>query len=514
MRYLIVSIGIAALVLSVILALFYPLVWFVVLLLLPICVIGGIDFFQRGNNIRRNYPFFGSINELVKNERHIPQEILIQQSWEGRPFSRLQIRLVKKRAEDELKNEPFGTEMDYAAPGHDWLKHSAYPAREVEDDLRITIGGPGCAQPYSASLLNIAAMSFGSISSHATRALGEGAKIGGFAMNTGEGGLTDHHTDTGADLIWQIGTAYFGCRDDEGRFDPDAFAEKSKHPLVRMIEIKISQGAKPGFGAILPASKNTEEIARYRQIEPHEGVRSPPFHSEFHDAKGLLEFIERLRDLSGGKPAGIKLCLGQREEFDTLCQRMVETGTMPDFITIAGGEGGSGAASLDSIHHVGAPGEESLVYAHDTLTQQGLRNHIRLLYAGKIISGFDLARSLALGADACYSARGMMFALGCVQSLKCNTNRCPTGITTMKPSRVAGLVVSDKKQKVADYHRNTLYGLKELLMAAGLKRADELRPHHIERRIGPGQTLSLAQVYPAPQAGNGTAIGPARELAS
>lgn len=488
--------GVAVLVGLIGVALIQPLLWFAVLVFLPIVLIGGIDFFQRGNNIRRNYPFFGSINELVKSERHIPQEVLIQQSWEGRPFTRLQMRLVKKRATDELKNEPFGTEMDYAASGHDWLKHSAYPSREIEEDLRVTIGGPGCTRPYSASLLNIAAMSFGSISSHAVRALGGGAKLGGFALNTGEGGLTDHHTDTGADIIWQIGTAYFGCRDDEGNFDPRAFEERAKHPLVKIVEVKISQGAKPGFGAILPASKNTPEVARYRQIEPDKEVRSPPHHAEFSDASGLLVFVQRLRDLSGGKPVGIKLCLGQREEFVELCRTLRETGTTPDFITIAGGEGGTGAASLDSIHHVGAPGEESLVFAHDTLVEHELKDDIKLFYANKVVSGFDLARALALGADACYSARGMMFALGCVQSLKCNTDRCPTGITTMRSSRVAGLVVSDKKQKIANYHRNTLHGLNELLRAAGVQRPDDLRRHHIERRIGPGQTLSLAQLYP------------------
>lgn len=478
-------------------SLFSPWVRVGALLWGAVLVVAVRDYFQIQDNVRRNYPFVGSLKQLIQKQRHIPQEVLLQSSWEGRPFSLLQQRIVHKRAEDALTNEPFGTELDYRAIGHDWLLHSLYPSSDLDDDLRVVVGGPYCQRPYSCSILNVSAMSFGSISSHAVQALCEGALIGNFAVNTGEGGVTKHHLESGCDLIWQIGTGYFGCRDSDGQFSEESFEKKANSTLIKMIEIKVSQGAKPGFGAILPASKNTEEIAKYRDIEPHTDVHSPPHHSAFRNHEEMLKFISNLREKTDGKPIGIKLCLGCKDEFVKLCRLIQQEQSGPDFITIAGGEGGSGAAALDSVHHVGAPAEESLVFVHDRLVEFGLREEIKIFVAGKVISGFDIFRYLALGADVCYSARGMMFALGCVQSLKCNTNCCPTGITTMNKSRVSGLVVSAKKQKVANYHANTIEGVGSLLKAAGMSDRSSLSRSLIERRTQTGEVRSLEQIYPS-----------------
>ena len=464
----------------------------------PLVVWGLVDAFQRGSNIRRNFPVVGSLLRLMESQRHVAQEDLLQPSWEGRPFTRLQRRIVEKRATGKLMSEAFGTETDYAAAGHDWMLHSLYPSQEEQELPRVRVGEGTCDHPYDASLLNVSGMSFGSISDAAVRALGGGAAKGGFALNTGEGGLTDHHLESGADLIFQIGTGYFGCRTKDGGFDPDAFRERAVEPRVKMIEIKISQGAKPGFGAILPASKNNEEVARYRTIEPHEEVHSPAYHREFSTDSELLEFVDRLRALSGGKPVGVKICWGRVAEMDSLCDAMATSGRHPDFFTVAGGEGGTGAGELDSIHHVGAPAERNLVAWDAALRRAGVRDEVRIFVAGKVISGFDIARYIALGADGCFAARGMMFALGCVQSLKCNTNRCPTGITTMKRSLVAGLVVSDKIEKVARYHHETLEGLRRLLRAAGLTRPSELTPEHFERRLGPKDITRFDRLYDPP----------------
>lgn len=438
------------------------------------------DALQRGDNVRRVYPVLGSLIRAVERGRHIPQEALLQPSWEGRPFSWLQRRIVEKRASGELENEPFGTELDYGSSRHAWFRHSIYPLDVTPELSRVSIGGPACTQPYSASLLNVSAMSFGSISGPAIRALGAGAKRGGFALNTGEGGLTDHHLESGADLIWQLGTGYFGARTEDGAFDPEAYRQRACDPRVKMIEIKISQGAKPGFGAILPASKNTVEVARYRLVEPHSEIRSPAHHSAFRTDDQLIDFVARLRALSGGKPVGLKLCVGDPAELDRLCNAMVERDDGPDYLAVAGGEGGSGAADLESVHHVGAPAEVGLVAVVEALERAGLRARIKVIVAGKIISGFDIVRYLSLGADACYAARAMMFALGCTQALKCNTNRCPTGITTMDPQRTAGIVVPEKSERVARYHERTLAGVAALLRSAGLTSVAGLTRDHVD----------------------------------
>jgi glutamate synthase domain-containing protein 2 len=338
-------------------------------------------------------------------------------------------------------------------------------------------------------------MSFGSLSRNAVLALSQGARMGGFAHNTGEGGVSPYHVEGGADLIWQIGTGYFGCRDELGGFSPERFAERSSHPQVKMIEVKLSQGAKPGHGGILPAAKVTPEIASIRGVPLGRDVLSPPGHSAFSTPIGMFEFVSRLRELSGGKPVGFKLCVGKRREFIAMCKAMVETDLLPDFITVDGGEGGTGAAPFEFTNHVGSPLVEGLIFVHNALVGYGLRDRIRVLCSGKIVSGFDLIKRLSLGADAGYSARGMMLALGCIQALRCNSNHCPVGVATQDPGLTAGLVVGDKNARVAAFHRETLESTAELLGAMGLRSSSELRPWHILRRTGPDAIHHYGEIH-------------------
>nr|MDQ2994309.1 FMN-binding glutamate synthase family protein [Pseudomonadota bacterium] len=403
---------------------------------------------------------------------------------------------VYERAKGELSTRPYGTKENVYEIGYEWINHSLLARRPTDLSPRIMIGSPLCTDPYNASLFNISAMSYGAISSNATLALNRGALVGQFYHNTGEGGLCEYHLQYGGDLVWQIGTAYFGCRNAAGDFVPELFTEKARLPSVKMIEIKLSQGAKPGFGGILPAEKLTQEIASMRGVSMGQDVISPPTHSTFNTPIGLLEFIQQLRELSGGKPIGIKLCLGAHSEFMSICKAMLVTKIVPDFITVDGGEGGTGAAPLEFTNSVGTPLTEGLIFIHNTLVGAGLRKHIRIICAGKILSGFAIASKLALGADLCNSARGMMLALGCVHSLKCNTNRCPTGITTQDPNLVYGLNVEDKYQRVARYHGEVLASLAELVAAAGLDNTNKLRPRHLFRRISATEVKSYNKIYP------------------
>jgi glutamate synthase domain-containing protein 2 len=470
--------------------------WLVAALVLTVVAVGCHDCFLSRDSIVRQFPLFGRLSRLMEQQRHIIQEVLLQKRWEGEPFNWIQKEIVFKRADDHLKSQPFGTQLSYSKTGREWLLHSAFPSQIKDEDFRVSVGGSRCRNPYLASILNIGGMSYGSVSRNATLALNAGAAIGHFAHNTGEGGLTSYHEQAGGDLIFQFGTGYFGCRDHNGEFDREKFRKVSRNETVRMIEIKISQGAKPGYGAILPAKKNTEEIAKIRNVPPHTEILSPPHHSAFSSPEELVRFIEDLRELSEGKPIGIKLCIGAETDFEDMVKTFVARDNGPDFITIDGGEGGTGAAHLDSLNWVGAPLNEGLHLAHQTLMRHGWRDRVKLLAGGRIVSSFDLFRALALGADACYSARGMMFALGCVQSLKCNLDTCPTGITTMNPSRGAALVVADKKQKVANYHRNTIKGLKDLLVAAGLHSLGDIRKDLVVRRVSETETRTYAQLFP------------------
>ena len=417
---------------------YYPPAGWTWLLLAPILILGWYDMLQTHHTILRNFPVLGHFRFLFEMIRPEIYQYFVESDTDGVPFDRDTRSLVYQRAKNVRDTVPFGTKEDVYEVGYEWVNHSMAPVHNAPEDMRVTIGGPDCTQPYSASLLNISAMSYGSLSKNAILALSAGAKLGNFAHNTGEGGISPYHTEGGADLIWQIGTGYFGCRTDDGNFSEELFEAKANLEQVKMIELKLSQGAKPGHGGILPAAKLTAEIAAIRHVPMGADVNSPPGHRVFDTPRGLLEFIARLRTLSGGKPVGFKLCIGKRREFLSVCKAMVETGITPDFIVVDGGEGGTGAAPLEFSNHIGAPLVEGLIFVHNALIGYDLRDRVSVVASGKVTSGFDLMKRLALGADACYSARGMMLALGCIQALKCNSNHCPVGVATTNPALMKG----------------------------------------------------------------------------
>ncbi len=495
MRILFVPVTILVLVAVAVVAIFYPQILWSLLLLGPLALLGLRDYLFATNAVIRNFPIVGHLRFVIEDLHVLIQQYFIEGSTEGMPFSRDQRSLVYQRAARERDTVPFGTQQDVYEVGYEWINHSLAPLHLAMQDLRMTVGGPDCRQPYSASLLNISAMSFGSLSRNAVLALSRGAKLGNFAHNTGEGGISSYHLEGGADLIWQIGTGYFGCRTVDGGFDPDAFAEQAGHPNVKMIELKLSQGAKPGHGGILPAAKLTSEIAGIRGVPLGQDVLSPPAHSAFSTPVGLLEFVVRLRELSGGKPVGFKLCVGKRREFLAICKAMLKTGITPDFIAVDGGEGGTGAAPLEFANHMGAPLVEGLIFVHNALVGFGLRHKLRVIASGKVTSGFEMVKRLALGADMCNSARGMMLALGCIQALKCNTNRCPTGVTSQDPLLVRGLVPEDKAAKVANFHHELLGSVGELMGAMGIEHPDDLKPWHLLRRTGPNEVRHYNEIY-------------------
>jgi len=471
------------------------------LFIVPFIGLGLFDVLQTDNNVWRNFPWVGHVKSLFVDNRDIAQNWLLENDREGMPFNNIQRNIIYKRSANVSQEAPFGTQFDYYKPGYEWFMHSAAPIEHDGSDLRIQVGGPDCTQPYSCSILNVSAMSFGSISKNATMALNGGAKLGNFASNTGEGGLTKYHLHYGGDLVFQFGTAYFGCRDANGNFDDGLFAQAATHPNVKMIEMKISQGAKPGYGAVLPGIKNTPETAAIRDVVPYTTIVSPAGHTAWQTPVELLQFVQKMRELAGGKPVGFKFCIGQPHEFLAICKAMIKTGIMPDFITIDGGEGGTGAAPFDSMNWVGMPASDALIFAHDALVGFDLKKHIKLFVAGKVVSGFQLVRYLALGADACYSARGMMFALGCVQAMQCNENTCPTGVTTMNPQLEKGVVPEDKKVKVANFHKNTIESVRDMIGAAGLQHIDELSRKYIARRMTAHQVNTLDEIFPYPEPG-------------
>ncbi len=483
------------------LSLLWPSVLGALVVVVPIVLIGLWDMLQTRHTIRRNFPVVGNVRYLLESIRPEIQQYFIELNTNGRPFSREQRSVVYQRAKSQLDTVPFGTQHDVYALGYEWMGHSLAPVKAPHDPPRITIGGPDCQHPYSASLLNISAMSFGSLSDAAIRALSGGAKDGGFFHNTGEGGVSPYHLEPGGDLVWQIGTGYFGCRNASGGFDPAAFAETAKKPNVKMIEIKLSQGAKPGHGGILPAAKVTPEIARIRLVPLGQDVLSPPAHAEFSTPIGLLDFVAKLRELSGGKPVGFKFCVGRRVDVFALCKAMVETGITPDFITVDGGEGGTGAAPLEFSNALGSPLYDALCLVHNALIGVGLRERIKIIASGGVIDGKDIAVRLALGADLCSSARGMMFALGCIQALRCNNNSCPTGVATQDRSLIKGLVVADKRQRVANYQRNTVRHMLEMMAAMGCTHPDQLNRGMIHRRIGSTAVARLDELYPLIETG-------------
>ncbi|MFU8896171.1 MAG: FMN-binding glutamate synthase family protein [Gammaproteobacteria bacterium] len=474
---------------------FWPSAWWSMILFGPLILLGLRDAFQTRHTVLRNFPVIGHGRYLIEGVRPELQQYLIENNLDAYPIEREFRALAYRRAKGELESQPFGTQRDVYRPGYEWAAHAMAPAKKLAAEPRVSIGGPHCSQPYSSSLLNISGMSFGAVSSHAVLAMNEGARRGGFAHNTGEGGVSRYHLEPGGDLIWQIGSGYFGCRTTDGRFDPEKFRETAAETAIKMIEIKLSQGAKPGSGGLLPGKKVTAEIAAARGLRPGEDSISPPAHSAFTTPDELIQFIARLRELSGGKPVGIKFCLGRVSEFMSLCKAMIEIGSGPDFITVDGGEGGTGAAPLEFSNSLGMPKRDALVLVHDVLVGAGLRNQVRVVVSGKIISAFHMVRAMALGADACNSARAMMFALGCIQALRCNANVCPTGITTQNPALVKGLVVADKAPRVHNFHARTIDGLLAIIAAMGLESLSELRPAHIFRRSSDLRVASFDQLY-------------------
>jgi len=464
-------------------------------LIVPLAVLGFHDALQRRHTVLRNFPIIGHLRYLMERIRPEIQQYFIDSNVDAYPVEREFRAIVYQRAKGELETQPLGTQRDVYGIGYEWASHSMAAHHGLGEPPRVRIGNDQCRQPYLASLLNVSAMSFGALSAPAIRALNGGARIGGFAHNTGEGGISDAHWAEGGDLIWQIGTGYFGCRTRAGRFDPEAFADQARRDAVKMIELKLSQGAKPGHGGVLPGVKVSPEIARIRLLKAGETVISPPGHPEFDSPTGLLEFLARLRELSGGKPVGFKLCIGRRTDFFAICKAMLETGIYPDFITVDGGEGGTGAAPLEFSNSMGMPARDAWVFVHNALVGAGLRDQIRVIASGKIITGFHMIRALAIGADLCNSARGMMFALGCIQSLRCNANTCPTGITTQDPALTYGLDVADKRVRVANYQTATIKGFMELLGAMGLHSPAELAPDHIFRRVDNLRVRNMRELH-------------------
>jgi glutamate synthase domain-containing protein 2 len=464
---------------------------------LTACVVllGVYDWFQNKHAIRRNFPVVGRFRYMLEVIRPEVHQYFVETNMSGRPFSRELRSLVYRRAKNENDTLPFGTEKNVYETGYEWINHSLAAKEPDHEPPRVTIGGPDCKHPYKAAVLNVSAMSYGALSRNAIMALNRGAKLGGFLHNTGEGGLSPYHLEGGGDVAWQIGTGYFGCRDKDGRFDPASFKDKAAHESVKLIELKLSQGAKPGHGGILPARKVTAEIAKIRNVPMGRDVISPPAHTAFSTPLQLCELIGKLRDLSGGKPVGFKLCVGKRRELFALCKAMLETQILPDFITVDGGEGGTGAAPLEFSNVLGTPLDEGLILVHNALVGIGVRDKVKVIASGRVVTGFDIAQKIAIGADLTNSARAMMFALGCIQAQKCNTNDCPTGVATQNPDLVAGLVVSDKAERVKSFQKNTVRAFQELLAAAGMSHPSELRPWHILRRVSPTEVKHYGEMY-------------------
>jgi glutamate synthase domain-containing protein 2 len=474
---------------------FFPIFLWTLILSVPVIGLGIKDILQTRHALRRNFPVIGHFRYLLESIRPEINQYFIESNKDGRPFSREQRSLVYQRAKKELDSLPFGTQEDVYQVGYEWLAHSMAPVHVDTDSLKVWVGGKHCKQPYNASVLNISAMSFGSLSPNAIMALNGGAKDGSFAHNTGEGGLSPYHLKNGGDIIWQIGTGYFGARDEKGKFSPTRFQANALRPEVKMIELKLSQGAKPGHGGILPKEKLTREIAEIRGVPMGEDVLSPPGHTAFSNPIELVHFIQKLRDLSEGKPIGIKLCLGKRWEFIALCKAMVETGITPDYIAVDGGEGGTGAAPLEFSNRVGFPAIEGQIFVHNALVGFDLRSDIKIIAIGKVTSAFDMIKKFALGADLTYAARSFMLALGCIQALRCNSNTCPTGVATQDPSLMKGLVVGDKRTRVHNFHSETLKSLAHLMGALGLHNLSEVRPHLVLRRGSAERVMSYADLF-------------------
>jgi glutamate synthase domain-containing protein 2 len=469
---------------------------FLTCLFIALTAIGVWDLTQIKHSVLRNFPVIGHVRWIAELVRPEIRQYLLEDDDDATPFSRAQRSLVYQRAKSVSADHPFGTLIDVYAADYEYMQHSARPAAPADPkSFRVLIGNDQCGQPYSASVFNISAMSFGALSANAIRALNKGAARGGFYHDTGEGSISPYHREMGGDLVWELGSGYFGCRTAEGKFDPVRFAEQATTPQVKMIEIKMSQGAKPGHGGILPAKKVTPEIAQTRGVSLGQDCVSPACHTVFSTPLEMMSFITQLRTLSGGKPVGFKLCVGQPHEFMAIVKAMLESEIVPDFIVVDGGEGGTGAAPVEFADHLGTPMREGLLFVHNTLVGAGLRDRIKIGAAGKIVSAFDMATVLAIGADWVNAARGYMFALGCIQSMSCHTNRCPTGVATQDASRARALHVPDKAERVRQFHDRTVHALADMLAAAGLSHPDALQPHHIVHRVSQTEIRQFDQVH-------------------
>ncbi|MEX3008501.1 FMN-binding glutamate synthase family protein [Hoeflea sp. TYP-13] len=495
MRTAFYIVSVVALVVVALIAQAWPPFWWMLVIVVPLILVGIYDIHWATHNVLRNYPVIGHLRygfEFISPEI---RQYFVENNEDGKPFNRLQRELVYARAAGTVDTQPFGTQMDIMDVGFNRASHSLAPKKVSPDDARIVVGGPECKQPYNASRLNISAMSFGALSPTAVHALNAGAKLGNFAHNTGEGGLSPYHLAGGGDIIFQIGTGYFGCRTPDGTFDEDKFVEIARRDVVRMIEIKLSQGAKPAHGGVLPAAKVDEEISRIRGVPMGKDVISPPAHTTFSSPEGLLHWVARLRELSGGKPIGFKLCVGRRHEFMGIVKAMLKTKILPDFITVDGAEGGTGAAPPEFTDRLGIPINEGLAFVHSCLVGASLRDDIRVIASGKVVTGFHIIEKIALGADMCNMARPMLFALGCIQAVRCNTNTCPTGITTQDSRRAKAVDVDLRQKRVAHYHQATIESFLDLVGAMGLNSPSELTPELIYQRVADETERSYSEIH-------------------
>ena len=476
---------------------------FLLLIFVPLLIMGFYDMFQSKKTIRRNFPLLGRMRYLLEALGPGVRQYFIESDTDGKPFTRLQRSLVYQRSKKETDSMPFGTQLDVYKEGYEWINHSirSIPFSQVNENPRVHIGSSQCTKPYDASLFNISAMSFGSLSKNAILALNNGAKQGGFYHNTGEGGLSPYHLQ-GGDVVWNIGTGYFSCRTDEGKFNYEEYIKRATLDNVKMIEIKFSQGAKPGHGGILPKEKVTDEIAAIRLVSKGHDIISPPSHSAFTTPLELMDFVKLLRKGSDGKPIGMKICIGNKSEFLSICKAMVETQTYLDFITVDGGEGGTGAAPQEYSDHVGMPLRDALAFVYDALNGFGIKNQIKIICSGKVITGFDIIKNLSIGADLCNSARGMMFALGCIQALECHANTCPTGVATQNPDLTKGLVPEEKSIRVARFQHETVKSAMDLMASAGISHPDDVTRDVVSTRVERNTVETYAQTYPELESGS------------
>lgn len=494
-RPIFLILSVIGIILLIVVPLHIPLFRWAALIIVPYILIGLYDLFFSKSNVLRNYPVIGHLRYGLEFISPEVQQYFIETNESGRPFNRQQRTLVYRRSMGYPDFLPFGTQLDVTDVGYCSADHSLAPQKVPEEEGRVTVGGSECKKPYNASRLNISAMSFGALSPNAIEALNSGARIGNFAHNTGEGGLSRYHLAGGGDIFWQIGTGYFGCRTKDGHFDPAQFEERSKNDAVKMIEIKLSQGAKPSHGGVLPGAKVNHEIARVRGVPVGQDCISPPAHTTFSTPHGLLEFIVQLRELCGGKPVGFKLCVGRRSEFMGICKAMVESGIVPDFITVDGTEGGTGAAPIEFSDRLGMTIDEGLIFVRNCLVGIDQRDKLKIIASGKVVNGFDLVQKVALGANMCNAARTMLFAIGCIQAVRCNTNTCPSGVATQDRRRMRAVVVDERKHHVAKFHNVNIQSFLDLVGAMGLRSPGELTPNHVYRRTANETEKTYGQLY-------------------